>query len=537
MSMLDSLAINALLGTRKQAFMALPIEGAVGALVDAIASTSAPDEARLLRVAAVLDICQQAGWVPPPAAEAAPPAAAPDTQALPPAALIPVLEQVFTEGFERLGHLSLLKLAGKNWRVPPHLLVDLLEKARRDAPLRSLLGPVLGERGRWLAAQNSLWQVQAIERSQLIDNDVWSFGSLDERVVYLSALRQRDPGTARSRLNAALKELDARERAALTRTFIDGLSADDEPLLEALCEDRSKEVRRAAVDLLARLPGSAYGQRMGERLAQCVSIPQAAGEAGGLKGLFKRLANVVAPEQQVHIEPPQTFFAAGKDDQLEDAVPGGEGLGQRAWWLFQVVSAAPLQWWSEHTGLAPEALVQVASRSDWDDALLRGWYQATVREGNVPWATALLERLEASGNRLARTVNRQPLFTLLPLAEQERYWLEIAAHASEHSGLGITELLALVNTSTPLDGQPSAAFCRRLLPYLRAWLVNPRAAYDVSLGEAMRSFAVVLPLELFSEAREGWPDSEALNNRHPREALAAWRQTLTLRETLQPLFD
>lgn len=537
MSLLEPLAVTALLGTRKHKPAPLAVEGSIGTLLDAVAGASASDEALLLRTAAVLDLCQQAGWVAPYAGGMAAPPAPLDALALPPSAALPLLTQVFAEGYERLGQLTLLQLAQRQLRLPPYLLADLLEKARRDGAWRSLLAPVLGERGRWLAERNPAWQLQAIDQAATPDDETWAFGSLEQRLVYLRALRSRDLAAARECLVAVLKELDARERAALTRVLAIGLTLDDEALLETLRADRSKEVRRAAVELLAQLPASAYQRRMGERLAHCITFVQPEAKSGGLTGLFKRLAQAISTEPTLSIEPPEAFFAGGKDDQLEEAVPGGEGLGQRAWWLYQVVAASPLHWWGEQGGLAPRELVAAAGLTDWDEAMVRGWYQATMREGDATWAAALLDRLSADGTHLARGfLDSQPLIALLPLAEREGHWLRIAANLNERSALSLSGLLGQIVDAIPVAAQPSAEFCRQLLPHLRNGISQPRCAYDYNLRQAMGAFATLLPLETFAEARRGWPDGETLN-RHQTEALDAWRQTLILRENLQQLLD
>ncbi|HLD64600.1 MAG TPA: DUF5691 domain-containing protein [Pseudomonas sp.] len=543
MSLLEPLALSALLGTRKQKPAALAVEGSIGTLLDAVAGASATDEAILLRTAAVLDLCQQAGWVAPAAGVMATPPAPLDALALPPSTALPLLAQVFAEGCERLGQLTLLQLAQRQLRLPAALLADLLEKARRDVAWRSLLAPVLGERGRWLAERNPAWQLQAIDQAAAPDDkaapddQACAFGSLDQRLSYLGALRARDPAAARQCLVAVLKELDARERAALTRVLATGLTPDDEALLETLRADRSKEVRRAAVELLAQLPASAYRRRMGERLAHCITFAQPEAKPGGLTGLFKRLAQAISTEPALGIEPPEAFFAGGKEDQLEEAVPGGEGLGQRAWWLYQLVAASPLHWWREQGALAPRELVAAAGLTDWDEAMLRGWYQATLREGDATWAAALLDRLSPNGTHLARVfLDSQPLIALLPLTEREGHWLRIAASLNERSGIGLSELLGQIVDAVPVEAQPSAEFCRQLLPHLRNGMSQPRCAYDHDLRQTMADFATLLPRETFAEARQGWPAGESLN-RHQCEALDAWRQTLILRENLQQLLD
>lgn len=538
MSLLDPLAVSALLGTRKQAPAPLTVEGPIGVLLDAVAGDTASAETKLLRTAAVLDLCQHAGWVAPDATAPAVAPAPPDTLALPPEQSLALLTRIFTEGHERLGQITLLHLAQRQLRLPPSLLPDLLEKARRDDTLRSLLAPALGERGRWLAERNPAWQVQAVDTRVALNDEIWDVGSLEQREAYLRTLRERDPAGGRERLIAGRKTFDARERAAFVRALGSGLSADDEPLLDELCRDRSKDVRRAAVELLVLLPASAYRQRMVERLAQCVTVTPAAAEPGGLKGLFKRLTHSASNAPSVQIEPPQSFFENAKDDQLEEAVPNGEGLGQRAWWLYQVVAAAPLQFWREHGGLTPTEWMAAAKQTDWDEALVRGWYQATLREGDAEWAAALLERVSASGTHLARAyLDSEPLIALLPVAERERYWLHIAANVNDRSSLSLSELLGQILAAIPAQSRPSVEFCQQLLPHLRTGIGHARSAYDYNLRITLRDFATLLPPETFAQARQGWPEEETLHHRHQVEALNDWRNTLTLREHLQTLID
>ncbi|KQQ49254.1 hypothetical protein ASF84_23420 [Pseudomonas sp. Leaf127] len=537
MSLLEPLAVTALLGTRKQALAPLAVEGPIGPLLDAIARDSASDEARLLRSAAVLDMCQHAGWLAPEATTAAAAPAPEDTLALPPEQSFGVLSQMLAEGYPRLGQLTLLQLAQRQLRLPPSLLPELLDRARRDAYLRGLLAPVLGERGRWLAERNPAWQVQAIDRREALNDEIWSLGSLEQRQVYLSALREQDPVAARELLVAGRKDFDARERSALLAALATGLSADDEPLLDEWSRDRSKEVRRVAAELLMDLPDSAYRRRMAARLALCVNVTPAAAEPGGLKGLFKRLTHSGSNAPTVQIEPPQAFFDNGKDDQIEEAVPNGEGLGQRAWWLYQVVAAAPLQTWRDHQGLTPHDWIAAAGRSDWDEALIRGWYQSTLREGDAEWAAALLDRISATGLRLARCfLDSQPLIALLPVPEREGHWLRLAHHIEDRNSLSLSELLAQILAAIPVQSRPGTAFCEQLLPHLRIGIALPRSVYDYNLRHNLRDFATLLPPELFAQARQGWPDDEALH-RHQSEALHDWHNTLNLREHLQTLLD
>ncbi|MBX6752159.1 MAG: SWIM zinc finger family protein, partial [Micromonosporaceae bacterium] len=93
------------------------------------------------------------------------------------------------------------------------------------------------------------------------DPSAWETGSPAQRRGYLATLRRQDPAAARARLTDGWATLAATERADLLQTLAIGLGPDDEPLLQSALDDRRKEVRVVAADLLTVLPGSAYQER------------------------------------------------------------------------------------------------------------------------------------------------------------------------------------------------------------------------------------------------------------------------------------
>jgi hypothetical protein len=73
-----------------------------------------------------------------------------------------------------------------------------------------------------------------------------------------------------------------------------------------------------------------------------------------------------------------------------EAKAGRSGYGERAWWLMQILSAAPPRTWSARFDEKPQALVELAHSTEWRRALLNGWATAAVRHRDREWATALL---------------------------------------------------------------------------------------------------------------------------------------------------
>src|SRR5262249_9434019 len=128
-----------------------------------------------------------------------------------------------------------------------------------------------------------------------------------------------------------------------------GLGDADEPFLEAVLDDRRKEVRLAAARLLYFMPRSRLGARMAERARS--------------------------------LAPPDELDRDALRDGIEPTPPRGEGA--RGFWLRQIVSAAPLP-------QSPRAALARVARSEWRDTIILGWALAAARQHDPVWAEALL---------------------------------------------------------------------------------------------------------------------------------------------------
>jgi hypothetical protein len=117
------------------------------------------------------------------------------------------------------------------------------------------------------------------------------------------------------------------------------------------------------------------------------------------------------------IEAPAAADAAWADAAIDPKRPQHEPLGERAWWLYQLVRQAPLAWWTAHTGMDAAALVAWAAKTDWAPSLRNGWLER-VGPGDVEWAEALL----AAGSTQGTVHRAASLLALLPPARREKHW-------------------------------------------------------------------------------------------------------------------
>jgi uncharacterized protein DUF5691 len=362
-------------------------------------------EGALLGAAALVSLYERAGTLPlkdtPPMPEACEPGDSPRCGELAAVHLAMMLRGEYQE------HLPewLAASASVGLRAPEELLPQLLELGRMREWLREEIAPVLGARGRWLQAQNASWDF-AVDG---LDETLWETGRLDQRIMFLGALRKRDAARARELLTSNWEKESPKDRSGLLLMFKKGLSLDDEAFLELALDDKRKEVRQAAADLLASLPGSALSNRMFERARPLLTFK--------LSRLRRR---------EIEIRLPEKCDKAMQRDGVEPK-PALRGVGEKAWWLQQMLGLIPPKVWSQESGWKAGELIEAANKSEWKDVLLDGWSAAAARSRDAEWADALLvetfEKMDAAR-----------LFDVLPPARQESFIIELLRkHPSLHT--------------------------------------------------------------------------------------------------------
>lgn len=414
---------TAMVGTDRQAGAWPRWPGDIGDLVAQLAA-NADAPATALRIAAVLATCSAAGAQGAPWSATIPSPAPDETRpALDDASLLRLIAWAFSEGPARLHQAICLALTRAGHRLPVSLLPPALELGRRSLALRPALVPVLGERGLWLATQRDDWRFAAgvgASREAEAAEARWTDGTIEQRRAFLADERRRDPAAARERLAAVLPELPAKERAELAGELATGLGTDDETLLDALRNDRSKEVRQVALGLLLRLRAAAHPQRAAARI----------------EALLKHERVLLRKRWQ--LDAPADVAADWKTDQVDATRPQHESLGERAWWLYQLVRQVPLGWWTEHTGLSAAELLDWAKGTDWAEALLRGWRDVLFAAPDIAWCEALLD---AWPHKLLRD-DPSSVLALLPLERRERHWRQQLNSGKQDLDLLVSHVLA-----------------------------------------------------------------------------------------------
>lgn len=442
----ERLAVPAILTTPD---MSTP--ASVQAVQVALQQPAASVAAQVLRASAAAAVFERTGWVPgsqiqltTSLTESALPA--PELRRAPDdAQLESLVEAIITEGPQDQLAPTFAVLNSAGLRLPHGLLVSALNQGRQSTELREWLVPVLGERGRWLAAQNPQWAYAAGVQETANAEQIWQEGSIAQRVSLLEAERETDPAQARARLEASLKELNAKERAPMVAALHAGLSMDDEPLLEKLLADRSKEVRENAAQLLTRLPASAHSQRITAWLQTMLSRDD--------KGEWQ-------------IEPPTEGNKDWERDGIALQLPAYV-KGERSWWLQQLVALAPIDFWRQALDKSPEQLWDWSRRSDWKSALRQGWLKALDTQHDLRWLP-LLQSMESDSRAQALL---PPLLDQLTTEQREALWFDRLQRKQGQS--------ALIESVNNIDDSMGAVDV--LSPAISQWIVD--ALYTATRGK------------------------------------------------------
>lgn len=365
----------------------------------------------------------------------------------------------------------------------PELLPSVLITATSQSSLRQSILGVVGERGRWLAAQNPEWSW--VGGSQT-DESIWQTGTPAARALFLRQARQVNPDHALELLNSTWKQETPESRAAFISVLEVGINPNDEPFLESALDDKRKEVRRIAARLLARLPGSALVKRVTERAAPRLTF--VAGKAGGILKLQ------LGKKPSIDVELPAECDKAMQRDGIEPKPP--QGIGEKAWWLMQMLHVVPLDFWTKQWNTTPEEIIAASLLGEWKKELLEAWTQATVLQQNFTWA----EPLFAFAIEQKQVEKFRGLLHAMPTAVREK-------QISGFLGKGdptMTDVQA--SLLTECGDRWSIHLSHAVLDWMRKLTVT--SSTDWMLRSKLKDFATSLHPATLSAAAQNWNTSQ-----------------------------
>jgi hypothetical protein len=179
--------------------------------------------------------------------------------------------------------------------------------------------------------------------------------------------------------------------------------------------------------------------------------------------------------------------------------PDRRDMGEKAWWLFQILRAVAPATWSQKFGPAPADLLRATEKSEWQALLHEAWGAAATASGDAAWAEALLQS----------DPRQIELLDALAPARQEALLLTMlrgdVTPLHKHPVLGL-----LRRTRHPW----SAELTRAVLGGVRRHMRAANVGNDYQLrGAITEDFARRMPPIMLDEIATGWPDGQDARDR------------------------
>ena len=365
--MWNDLLTTALVGTERRTLDLDHLPEAFRELADQLEGEDA--EKTLLALAGALTLHRRVGQTAP--LDATPLLDPCDLDDLPPcsphAGLI--LQQILALS-QHGSHLQewIMLAAWRGQRVSEEYLPHFLTSLTRTT-LPNHFYEVLGKRGRWLAQQNEGWSYAVLPQN----DSEWENATVPARITYLSKLRASDPAHARALLESVWKSEKTGNRVQLLKTLEIGLNPSDEPFLETLLGNYSNGIHFDAEWNLAKLPTSAFSQRMSARAEKVVHIHRQ----------NKKLV--------IDVTLPESWDESMGHDGIEQNPTTTGSFDLPTYWLFCIVQKLSSAYWLAGDWTADELVQAASEHPDWRKMLLGAMSKTVEREHNDLLARALLK--------------------------------------------------------------------------------------------------------------------------------------------------
>jgi hypothetical protein len=488
---------------------------ATGTSVDTLVLPGEYVERDLLLRAGALAVYRAAGYTPQSTSEA--PTPAPDeTRPECSPGVAALIELLLSTRNGLLLEEALARFNQAGYRLP-HLLLPLaLENTPSGS--RPAMALAVGERGRWLGQFNRQWAWVGETLTDISDTmppdaeTIWEEGALGQRVEVLRRLRKVDPARAREWLVSVWKREKADARAALLDTFEVGLAAEDEDVLTTALADRAERVRALAVQFLLQLPSSALAGRMRVRGEKMLTFAKSALDA----------------------KPPTAVDAEWERDGLSEKV--GQGAGQRAAWMAQVLERVPPSHWEVYFEMSPEALIAATAGLKWRVNIVEAWTEASGRFQERAWAAPLwrfwldlspkdLKQARGDRSEMCRT-----LAPLMPPADLEGFALEMLADTLKHDDFTLYEVFDML--PRPWSARVADAWLDGLRGFVTG--LTPQTKLAEPWDDTLNTAALALPETHFARALEPLevPQSKHYQINYFRSQLEELQATITLRQRI-----
>jgi hypothetical protein len=395
-------------------------------------------------------------------------------------ALARFLEKLIDSEDDQLLHQLMLEMGERQLVLPGSILPMLLQKAVSNAKLASMIVPILGARGKWLANQHPEWRLLVVSPESFS----WETGKHAERRSLLRYWRREDPAVGLHLLESTWEKESANHQKAFLNSLNIHLSLADEDFLERALDSRRKEVRKTAAALLGKIADSALVHRMFERTKSLLKLKGATGR------------------RKLTVELPDTPDQALLRDGLDPKKQWHQG-GLKASRLWQMLAVIPPQRWLGYFECSAKELLAIYVRSEWSELLVQSAIDATIQHKDEEWAEVLIDFwMEHYAKQRWANLQIEGLFSVLHPLSFERIVLKALRKNTEVP----EEEDPLIDLLTIEGVVWSEKLSTTLLSTLRSWIADEQMRYwgGWYLKNVLKNAAYCATPTLYERVRRAW---------------------------------
>ena len=247
-------------------------------------------------------------------------------------------------------------------------VAELLDYVANKVKLHPKVTPILGTVGRWLAQQNTQWELIHSTPPQ----DIWENGKYEEKLAFFQQLRQQNPQEARQLLEQSWNKENATHRLGYLTILENQLSNADEPFVREALKDKSQKVKQQAFAMLLKLPDSPEAQQLRQYFSTIVSLKD------------------TKSDKRIEINYPETpAWLKFRDECLIGTKAPKDSLN--ATWLQQILPFLPLSAWEQHLGRTPNQLLNIVrEKPKVHSEILEVFNQALDLQQDMQWVDAYI---------------------------------------------------------------------------------------------------------------------------------------------------
>ncbi len=399
------------------------------------------------------------------------------------------LEKILQNNYDTILKELLNCLADNRLVLAPATLPGLFNYVKHKPELYELTKQCSGNRGNWLTKHINKWEYLREDKES--NKEQFYYGNIQQRLLFLDNLRQKNPSEAIKLISEVWESEGYQTKAKFLKILENGLSVGDNNFLEQALDDKRKEVREAAAELLTQLADSSLVKRMQE--------------------LAKEMVRYNNKKDTVQIYLPEACTKAMMRDGLQSRKTLIKDCGPMANLLTQIITKIPPEWWMEYLNKSKEELLQWSVKTEWRKVFFLGWAKASKTFGAVEWLIACHKNyLKNIRTYSSKDFSVNFMYENLNDNLFNRFAREYFITDNSKT---FTDEQAIVNLLLIDNKQWEEDISIKVIQRIKQTIIQDSHVFHWSLKTVLKRAAFAIPSKEYLKMKEGWPtESYAWNS-------------------------